>query len=175
MLLLSTMHDDCSVNPETKKPEVIEFYNSTKGGVDTFDKMAHAYSVSRGTRRWPLRMFYGVLDQAGINAMILFKSATNPRKYKRRSFLHNLGLALTRPHMQRRLTTNLPRGITANIKEILGIEKNIDDNEPPQKLSKQTRCVICPRTRDKKVKTTCCKCHLPTCSEHRREICINCV
>lgn len=57
VILLSTMHSGSEVNQVTKKPDIIDFYNSTKGGVDTFDKMVHNYSTSRGTRRWPLRFF----------------------------------------------------------------------------------------------------------------------
>ena len=37
VVLLSTMHRDAAVDVETKKPEIIHFYNSTKGGVDTID------------------------------------------------------------------------------------------------------------------------------------------
>ena len=42
VLLLSTMHHSKTVdeNTQKKKPEVILFYNQTKGGVDTVDQMA---------------------------------------------------------------------------------------------------------------------------------------
>ncbi|GLD46315.1 piggyBac transposable element-derived protein 4-like protein [Lates japonicus] len=42
VLLLSSMHTQPSIGP-THKPEVIEFYNQTKGGVDTFDQMCAQY------------------------------------------------------------------------------------------------------------------------------------
>jgi len=74
VILLSTMHNDTSVNSETKKPEVIHFYNSTKGGVDTVDQMCGNYSVSRRTRRWPLSIFFQLLNIAGINANILYNN-----------------------------------------------------------------------------------------------------
>ena len=35
------MHSTKTINKETRKPEIIDFYNSTKGGVDTFDQLAH--------------------------------------------------------------------------------------------------------------------------------------
>ncbi|KAG7156422.1 putative PiggyBac transposable element-derived protein 4-like 23 [Homarus americanus] len=41
VLLLSSMHTQPTIG-NTGKPEVIEFYNATKGGVDTFD---HFYPV----------------------------------------------------------------------------------------------------------------------------------
>jgi hypothetical protein len=43
--LLSTMHNDISVDTETKKPELIHVYNSTKGGVDTVDQLCGNYCV----------------------------------------------------------------------------------------------------------------------------------
>ncbi|CAH2006847.1 unnamed protein product [Acanthoscelides obtectus] len=38
VILLSTMHHDKSVSDTNRKPEIIEFYNSTKGGVDSLDQ-----------------------------------------------------------------------------------------------------------------------------------------
>lgn len=52
VILLSTMHHSANVDAETKKPEIVLFYNSTKGGTDTFDKLCHGYSVIRRTKRW---------------------------------------------------------------------------------------------------------------------------
>lgn len=77
----------CNIKNNTKKPERIDFYNSTKSGVDTFNVMVHAYSASRCTRRWPLRMLYGIFDQADINALMLYKFA-NPgeKSYKEEFF-----------------------------------------------------------------------------------------
>lgn len=50
VLLLSTMHDDDSVNHQTEekcKPKIHSFYNSTKGAVDVVDEMKSLCSVSR--------------------------------------------------------------------------------------------------------------------------------
>ena len=41
--------------------------------MNVLDQMARAYSVKGGTRRFPVTVFYNVLDLAGINARILFK------------------------------------------------------------------------------------------------------
>ena len=54
-----------------KKPEIILDYNMTKGGVDTCDKMCALYSVSRVTRRWPLAVFYILMNIAGINSWVI--------------------------------------------------------------------------------------------------------
>ena len=114
------MHNQKDVNESSMKPEIIEFYNDTTGGVDTFDKMVHAYSVSRCTRRWLLRMFYGILDQAGINALILYKLANPSKKLRKKEFLKNLVNELFKPEMERRLNKNLPRQLAEDISNYLG-------------------------------------------------------
>ncbi|KAG8257123.1 hypothetical protein J6590_055508, partial [Homalodisca vitripennis] len=88
---------------------------------------------------------------------------------KRRQFLKELGLQLARPHMERRLETNLPKELKATIKAILHIEDPQLPLNPPAKLAKQARCHLCPRCKDKKVKTVCSKCRKPTCGDHRKE------
>lgn len=66
VILLSTMHDtgvvDRTPENQKKKPEIVLFYNATKGAVDTVDKMAHAYTVKRRTKRWPMVMFFNIID-----------------------------------------------------------------------------------------------------------------
>jgi hypothetical protein len=49
VLLASSMHAHGSIddNPGQKKPEIIMFYNLTKGGVDKVDEMKELYSVSQ--------------------------------------------------------------------------------------------------------------------------------
>lgn len=178
VILVSTMHSTKTINEETKKPEIIDFYNSTKGGVDTFDQMAHFYTVSRKTRRWPLRFFYGMLDQAGINSMVLFKLAKSQDKAIRRKFLNELGLQLAQPHMKRRLEKNLSGELRKDIEDILyenlGQQKP-SASEPPKKLPKIGRCYICPRSADRKSKTRCTKCSQAICPDHQIKVCKICV
>ena len=40
------------------------FYNKTKSGVDITDQMARQYTVKAGARRWPMAVFYNILDLA---------------------------------------------------------------------------------------------------------------
>ncbi|GLV46289.1 hypothetical protein CBL_20698, partial [Carabus blaptoides fortunei] len=46
VLMISTLHDNDSIDPESteNKPEIISFYNLTKGGVDVVDKLTSEYS-----------------------------------------------------------------------------------------------------------------------------------
>ncbi|KAJ8943556.1 hypothetical protein NQ314_009710 [Rhamnusium bicolor] len=54
VLLLSTMHEGAKIAKETGKPAIVQNYNETKAGVDTFDQMCSNMSCNRKTRRWPL-------------------------------------------------------------------------------------------------------------------------
>jgi hypothetical protein len=53
VMLFSRMHKTADVQ-DTVKPEIIQFYDKTKGCVDTLNQLWHTYSVSRKTRRWPM-------------------------------------------------------------------------------------------------------------------------
>ena len=54
VILLSTLHRDNAIDDETNKPEIITFYNSTKGGVDSLDQIVRFFSTKHKTRRWPM-------------------------------------------------------------------------------------------------------------------------
>lgn len=71
--LLSTLHSGSTlISERTGKPDIIDFYNSTKGGVDTFDQMCGNMSTSRKTKRWPMCMFYGMINIASINSYVIY-------------------------------------------------------------------------------------------------------
>nr|CAH7754571.1 unnamed protein product [Callosobruchus chinensis] len=89
VLLMSTFHLTPDIDPRTedkKKPEVITFYNCTKAGVDVVDELSASYDVSRNSRRWPLTIFFAMLNCAGINALVIH-SANTGITMKRRNFL----------------------------------------------------------------------------------------
>ena len=71
VLLLSSQHPQPNIGSQGK-PEIIEFYNATKGGVDTFDQMCSVNFCSRKTRRWPLCILYGMLNAANVNSYIIY-------------------------------------------------------------------------------------------------------
>ncbi|XP_045454224.1 piggyBac transposable element-derived protein 4-like [Melitaea cinxia] len=73
VIMLSTLHDTPDKSNEVQLSEIIHFYNKTKGGVDVFDAMAKKYSFQRKTKRWPMTLFYGLLNAVGINSWVLYK------------------------------------------------------------------------------------------------------
>jgi hypothetical protein len=90
VLVLSSKHQTCKVDKTYKKlPETILYYNKTKFGVDVTDQMAHKYTVKSASRRWPLQVFFNILDLAGINSWILYKETTG-EKISRKDFLFKL-------------------------------------------------------------------------------------
>lgn len=174
VLVLSTFHRTSEINSETKKPEMIEFYNATKGGTDCYDQMCHEYSTARKTLRWPMRMWMGMLDQGGINAMVLYNyNAANPRLI-RRDFLKSLVMGLVEPHLRDRLNIQtLRRDLRLSIENILHIEPSAPPAGKPR-AGQKVRCAFCPRAVDRKVKTVCENCNRPACEEHRSIFCEIC-
>ena len=64
------------------KPEIINFHNSTKGGVDALDQMSSGMSCSARIRRWPLCIFHGTLTTTIINSWILYKENNSRAELK---------------------------------------------------------------------------------------------
>ncbi|UYV77142.1 hypothetical protein LAZ67_14003430 [Cordylochernes scorpioides] len=98
VLMLSTLHHDANIDDSTgelKKPEIIMFYNMTKGGVDMMDEMTATYNCARNSRRWPMVIFYSLLNIGAINSQIIHFENGNASKVKsRRHFLKTLSLDL---------------------------------------------------------------------------------
>ena len=112
VVLMSTLHRDGRIcGQEHQKPEMIMDYNATKGGVDNLDKLVTAYSCKRKTLRWPLVIFFDMLDISAYNAFVIWRAQSpewnRGKLQKRRLFLEELGKKLVRPHIARR--RNLPR------------------------------------------------------------------
>lgn len=172
--LLSTMHHEAKVSEDKeRKPEIILYYNQTKGGVDTTDKLAATYSCKRGTRRWPVCLFYNMIDLAAINAFVLFmhvNSSYHQKKlFKRRIFLKELGKMLTEPHRNARMKKNIPITIKKKLLVVAGdSSKNISS-------PKRGRCKECGPKRDRKTLTRCAVCQGFLCQEHVNVYCKSCL
>ncbi|KRZ81405.1 PiggyBac transposable element-derived protein 4, partial [Trichinella sp. T8] len=130
VLVLSTMHNVNQVcDGKGSKPDIILHYNNTEGGVDNLDKMTSTYSCQGMTVRWPLVIFYNIIDVYAYNAYVLWTEkhpAWNVgRLHKRRLFVEELGKTLVQPEMMMRKT--LPR--TAAAKS--AVERLRKDGEQP--------------------------------------------
>lgn len=97
--ILSSLHKSVKITKSAKKkPETIQFYNQTKYGVDVADQMAKKYSTKASSRRWPVQIFYNILDLAGINAWIIYKNITG-KSISRLKFILELAESLRRPYL----------------------------------------------------------------------------
>lgn len=141
--VLSTRHEFGTICHENRKqkPNTILCYNKTKTAVDTLDQMARASSVKSGVRRWPLALFFNVVDLAAINAYVLFRKVTG-RSVTRRQFLKELAKALVCSHQRFRAIS--PSG----------------DNTPATGISlKRRQCHSCRN----KTSSICFSCSRPVC------------
>ena len=97
--ILSSMHDVVQTENTTKrKPNTVTLYNTTKCGVDVMDQMVREYTVRTGTRRWPVAVFYNMIDMAALNAHVLYQACTG-RQERRVDFLVELARELANSHL----------------------------------------------------------------------------
>jgi hypothetical protein len=93
VILISTEHEQAVIPSldfnSKKKPNVVLTYNSKKVGVDSVDQMTRNYSVRAPTRRWPVSVFYNILNIAAINSWVLYKSV-NKTSISRSAFILKL-------------------------------------------------------------------------------------
>ncbi|GFO37300.1 PiggyBac transposable element-derived protein 4 [Plakobranchus ocellatus] len=60
LFLLSTVHSIPERCETSGKPEIVLIYNKSKGGKDTMDQMAYAFTEK--TKRWQLVVLFNIID-----------------------------------------------------------------------------------------------------------------
>ena len=174
VMLVSSIHHKPTM-VDRKKTDIQMFYNSTKGGVDTFDQLCAASSCSRKTRRWPLCFFYGMLNIALVNAYIVYSAKSNVPAISRRDFNRNLAYQLCRPWAHQRLPNSLPRELKSTINHIFEFSEDRSTPSPgPGKTEKRKRCTICPHSETSKTRLLCASCQASICSRHQVSVCVHC-
>lgn len=154
--VLSTMHSvQTNVSMDgSAKPNVIQFYNKTKGGVDTADQMCRHFSSKAGCRRWPVQVFCNMLDIASVNSFILWSKTHSD---KRRAFLLQVVDQLVKPFYESKC---LPPTVGSTIDEI---------SEPY--ASVRRKCKGCKKNM---TKHACPRCTKPVCGSCRSNLCKLC-
>lgn len=141
--------------------------------------------------RWPMILFYNILDISAINAFIIWIHL-NPtwnlrRLNRRRLFLKALGFALVKEHLKMRLQlSNLSKELRKVIQDSL---TDMDPAKPTEDIQqhpcntesvdtkskrKRGRCKHCERLQDKKVRQTCERCCSFVCLDHSHVLCKTC-
>ena len=156
VLILSSLHQDVPIptsNNPKMKPETVLDYNKTKGAVDTYDQLLRLYSTKAGGRRWPMHVFYNIVDMALINSHIVFKNVLK-NNISRKDFIRQLS------------------------EELIGHSKTTFEKEPKATaaVSELKNRVTC-KTQKCKNRTTsaCLKCNLPICGTCCVKVCKNCI
>lgn len=175
VLVIST---DChSTAIEDEKPVLVRHYNKTKGGTDCFDWLCHSRTVAKKTRRWPMRIFLGMLDVAAVNSRILFNmhnTKANKQLASAKVCLESLSMHLARPHLLYRYSiASLRLSLRIGIAELLKIEHPAEPDRV--EAASRTRCSFCAKNKDRKTKNLCVICHNAICDKHRVMRCTNCV
>jgi len=151
VLMLSTMHKQGDIDVESgeqRKPEVITFYNFTKGGVDVVDKLKAEYSVARISCRWPLTIYFALMNIAGINSQIIYKANTDTT-ISRRQFLKSLGQELCKPFMVQRLNSkNLSFDHRRQINRFTSQISTPTQEDP--RPTERVKCAYCPTRKNRK-------------------------
>jgi hypothetical protein len=101
------MHSEKKREEDIVKEDMKLFYNQGNGGVDSHDQMCSLYTMTRKTNRWPMRLFYGMIYSAALNAFVIFTEIVpNFGEHindKRQKFLKELAIALIIRHARQSL------------------------------------------------------------------------
>ncbi|XP_066248793.1 piggyBac transposable element-derived protein 4-like [Euwallacea similis] len=157
VLLLSSMHFNDKIDQRTRelhKPEMMSYYNATKSGVDTVDQLCAIYNCARNTRRWPMVIFFSLMNIAAINGMVVFVGNKNALA-NRREYLKTLVHSLTAEYLQRRgQIKSLPIHLQQKLKKynpVPGNERSAEELDSTRKTCRP--CYLeCKRRRLTKVK-----------------------
>jgi hypothetical protein len=76
VVLLSSNHFSAEIedSQDRLKPMMILDYNKCKGRVDTLDENNEEFTCRRKTTRWPLLLYFNILDVATFNAFLLMRA-----------------------------------------------------------------------------------------------------
>ena len=178
VVFLSSLHHDAALCDDTGKPDIIEYYNETKGAVDALDQMCAQYTVERATRRWTMAMFYGVVNIASVNAFVVYahnmRKQQRHMKLKQKEFLLSIARHLVIPFAAQRY--KFPR-LSKKIKEamILGgfapdshesTVQNAEDEDYRAMAGKRGRCHLWNRGKNVKTQFVCKSGELYACKDH---------
>lgn len=166
------MHNDDTIDESTGsdlKPEIVTYYNNTKIGVDMSDCLQKNYSVSRIANRWPLSIFFFMMNVGAVNAHIILKENLQ-KNLVRKEFLYALGTSLVTHQCKRRLyESTVPLLLKTRISEILRIPlKRPAENENAGSSNPQSygKCHYCPARKNRKTTKKCSLCKNLICGEH---------
>ena len=182
VLLLSSLHHNSNI-AENGKQEIVEFYNKTKAGVDALDQKVRHYTTYRKTYRWPLAVFYNILDISAYNTYVLCKicppaQGIDNSSCARFKFLCSLCEQLLKPNML--LRARYPNGLnlpTKNALKVFGVAVTNQKIQRRDELPQKRLCQLFPCKGDRKVEQQFSECHNHVCKQNSIELlyCYDCI
>lgn len=106
LLLSSTHHEECA-DPDTEKPEIIVFHNESNAEKDVLNEKFTVYSTSRRINRWPLAIFFILLNISLNNVHVCNYSFPKNSVTTRLEFMKILARSLVKPYLNSRLPREL--------------------------------------------------------------------
>ena len=125
------------------------------------------YSVGRMTRRWPMRLFFSMMNIAGINSQIIYK-ANSEKLMLRREYLKEIAMVLVKQYMITRSSID-----TLNIPLRNQIARFVP-GEQSSSPKKKGKCSICPSKKNRRTKKGCSRCPKLLCNKHCTYLCEDC-
>lgn len=176
VILLSSMHHTIEIDQDNNLPEIIAYYNSTKNGVDGLDRMCNTYSCIRRTKRWPMVLFYRIIDICAVNAFIFYQSQTVHEDFRRLDYLKRVAMELLSAHVKRRFyNTRISRDLRSGIKRVFKIvDEEVRDDPSTSRMEQRKTCIICPSKKKKRTSYLCNQCKKPACLDCLKKICTTC-
>lgn len=157
---------------ENWKPRIIQDYNQSKGGVDVLDRLKINYDLTRSCFRWPLRLFFTIINIAGINAQIINRHNTNSN-LSRSQFLKAVAKSLAYDHARRRATMKeLPSRTLREAIDAAFPKRHENDGEFEAKPRNPNRCYLDSWSEYRASKTRCIICDKVICTFHRKDYCL---
>ncbi len=132
-----------------KKREMIRFFDNDKVTVDAMDSMLRFHITKAATRRWPVAVFYDLLDKAALNAYI---------------------------YSTRRLPAPRSPDGSLSFNWLSLFETKSEHKEMPAQPSRKRRMCSEPSCRNGTT-SACTQCSRPCCGKHSRSTvhCFSCV
>ncbi|GFO12216.1 PiggyBac transposable element-derived protein 4 [Plakobranchus ocellatus] len=101
------MHDTARIEEgPKKKPEIILYHNTTKGGVDSMDKMAKTFTCKRKSKRWPMAIFSNMIDLTTVAGRVIWQVKYSDHALShadaRMAFIQTMARSLMVTHLQKR-------------------------------------------------------------------------
>ena len=165
VIVLSSQRQGAAIEGEEHdfKPEMILDFNKRKSAVDTLDKLVREYRCLRTNRRWPLALFFDIIDITGHNAFCAWSDHDpnyNVGK-SHRLFLMQLAEDMVKPLVdgRERNPVGIQEPILAAIRMFVLVEHRVARHIRPQENKCIGRYAVCAHGQDRKSRSKCDICN----------------